>query len=101
MIGFVGAIFAINLVVIVVITLLTIKRKLYLRSLKKKYDAQVKPANNPIDHQSLEDLSVDAGVKSKNDATVLEAINEEDQEEEEPSSSSEEDDQELSVIEVD
>ena len=36
MIGFVGVIFLFNLTVILVITIVTLKRKLYLRGLKKK-----------------------------------------------------------------
>ena len=41
MIGFVGGIFLFNLGVILVITIVTLKRKLYLRGLKKKHDRAI------------------------------------------------------------
>ena len=42
MIGCIGAVFATNLIIIIIITLVTVKRKLYLKKLKKAQDLNIK-----------------------------------------------------------
>ena len=53
MIGFVGGIFLFNLGVILVITIVTLKRKLYLRGLKKKHDLAMKDKQENLSQREL------------------------------------------------
>ena len=53
MIGFVGAIFLFNLGVILVITIFTLKRKLYIRGLKKKQDLAMKDMQEKLSQREL------------------------------------------------
>ena len=91
MIGFVCGIFVLNLMVIVAITIITLKRSLYLRKLKNAHLKQIKPvtAVKPIDQSEDEEKPAVVQIVIAKDETVLPAIDEVESDEDVPDEESE------------